>query len=143
MTYNLRTSSLVGAHLDAALTKRGAKTFGTTQRKQARLNRFIEAENNAKTVQSAILTAVVEERQKIQTRSRAVATRSSPRLRAAVTNAVVPTRSSARLSAAATRNQQVADEKQAIYNAIVDERQKVQTRARTRVLDILSQYLGY
>ena len=136
MTYNLRTSSLVGAHLDAALTKRGAKTFGTTQRKQARLNRFIEAENNAKTVQAAILTAVVEERQKIQTRSRAVATRSSLRV-------VVPTRSSPRLSAAATRNQQAADEKQAIYNAIVDERQKVQTRARTRVLDMLSQYLGY
>lgn len=70
MAYNLRTSSLVGSHLDAALTKRGAATFGTTQRKQERLNRFIEAENRETIHRDALRQVIAEEQQKVQTRQR-------------------------------------------------------------------------
>ena len=42
--YSLRSTSLVGAHLDAELTRRGARTSGTTQRKQQRLQRFMDME---------------------------------------------------------------------------------------------------
>jgi hypothetical protein len=35
-----------GEHLDRELTLRGARTSGTTQRKQQRLQRFVEAESN-------------------------------------------------------------------------------------------------
>ena len=70
MTYNLRTSSLVGAHLDAALAKRGAATFGTTQRKQERLNRFIESENRETAGRNALQQVILEEQKKVQTRAR-------------------------------------------------------------------------
>jgi len=46
-SYNLRATSFFGAHLDRELTSRGARTSGTTPRKQERLQRFVEAENNA------------------------------------------------------------------------------------------------
>lgn len=70
MSYNLRTTSLVGEHLDAQLLKHGAKTFGTTQRKQARLNRFIDAAR-IDDEDRAILKAVIQsEQQKVQTRQR-------------------------------------------------------------------------
>lgn len=42
MPYTLRTTSLVGTHLDSELTARGAHTSGTTVRKQERLRRFRE-----------------------------------------------------------------------------------------------------
>lgn len=42
MPYTLRTTSLVGAHLDSELSSRGANTSGTTARKQERLRRFRE-----------------------------------------------------------------------------------------------------
>ena len=45
--YNLRATSFFGAHLDRELTVRGARTSGTTPRKQERLQRFVEAEKNA------------------------------------------------------------------------------------------------
>ena len=70
MTYNLRTSSLVGSHLDAALAKRGAATFGTTQRKQERLNRFIEAAHIDEEDRAIIKAAIKGEQQKMQTRQR-------------------------------------------------------------------------
>jgi hypothetical protein len=41
--YNLRTTSLNSTQLATELTKRGAQTFGTVQRKQQRLQRFIDA----------------------------------------------------------------------------------------------------
>jgi len=41
--YNLRTTSLNNAQLTTELAKRGAQTFGTQQRKQQRLQRFIDA----------------------------------------------------------------------------------------------------
>ena len=42
--YNFRTTSLNNAQLNAELTKRGAKTFGTVERKQQRLQRFLDIE---------------------------------------------------------------------------------------------------
>lgn len=41
---SLRTTSLNSNQLNAELAKRGAKTFGSMERKQQRLQRFIEAE---------------------------------------------------------------------------------------------------
>ena len=46
--YNLRTTSLNTAQLTTELSKRGAQTFGTHQRKQQRLQRFIDAAEAAK-----------------------------------------------------------------------------------------------
>jgi hypothetical protein len=45
-SYSLRPTSFFGEHLDRELTLRGARTSGTTQRKQQRLQRFVEAETN-------------------------------------------------------------------------------------------------
>jgi uncharacterized protein YlxW (UPF0749 family) len=45
-SYSLRSTSYTGEHLDRELTLRGARTSGTTQRKQQRLQRFVEAESN-------------------------------------------------------------------------------------------------
>jgi hypothetical protein len=45
-SYTLRSTSYTGEHLDRELTLRGARTSGTTQRKQQRLHRFVEAEAN-------------------------------------------------------------------------------------------------
>ncbi len=42
-SYTLRPTSYTGDHLDRELTLRGARTSGTTQRKQQRLQRFVEA----------------------------------------------------------------------------------------------------
>jgi hypothetical protein len=42
--YNFRTTSLNNTQLTTELTKRNAQTFGTVQRKQQRLQRFIDAE---------------------------------------------------------------------------------------------------
>lgn len=47
MSYNLRPTSFVGAHLDNELAKRGAHTSGSTARKQERLRRFKEADEPA------------------------------------------------------------------------------------------------
>jgi uncharacterized protein YlxW (UPF0749 family) len=46
-SYTLRATSYTGEHLDRELRLRGAHTSGSTQRKQQRLQRFVEAENNA------------------------------------------------------------------------------------------------
>jgi hypothetical protein len=43
-SYTLRPTSYTGDHLDRELTLRGARTSGSTQRKQQRLQRFVEAE---------------------------------------------------------------------------------------------------
>jgi hypothetical protein len=45
MSYLLRSTSYVGAHLDRELTNRGAHTSGSTERKQARLQRFMDVED--------------------------------------------------------------------------------------------------
>jgi hypothetical protein len=41
---SLRTTSLNANQLNAELARRGAKTFGSMERKQQRLQRFIDAE---------------------------------------------------------------------------------------------------
>jgi len=45
-SYSLRPTSFFGEHLDRELTLRGARTSGSTQRKQQRLQRFVEAEKS-------------------------------------------------------------------------------------------------
>jgi predicted GTPase len=45
MSYLLRSTSYVGNHLDRELAKRGAHTSGSTERKQARLQRFMDVED--------------------------------------------------------------------------------------------------
>lgn len=47
-SYSLRPTSYTGEHLDRELTLRGARTSGSTQRKQQRLQRFVEAETEAR-----------------------------------------------------------------------------------------------
>jgi hypothetical protein len=44
--YTLRSTSYTGDHLDRELTLRGARTSGSIQRKQQRLQRFVEAEKS-------------------------------------------------------------------------------------------------
>jgi len=46
-TYNLRPTSYSPAHLDRELALRGAHTSGSLQRKQERLQRFVEAQQTA------------------------------------------------------------------------------------------------
>ena len=46
-TYNLRPTSYIGAHLDRELALRGAHTSGSLERKQERLQRFVEAQQTA------------------------------------------------------------------------------------------------
>ena len=45
--YNFRTTSLNGSQLNVELTKRGAKTFGSLERRQQRLQRFLDLEEKA------------------------------------------------------------------------------------------------
>jgi hypothetical protein len=61
--YNLRTTSLSNAQLTTELTKRNAQTFGTVQRKQQRLQRFIDAET-AQSAKETILRVVIENEQR-------------------------------------------------------------------------------
>jgi predicted NUDIX family phosphoesterase len=69
--YNFRTTSLNNAQLTTELTKRGAKTFGSVQRKQQRLQRFIDAET-AQSAKQTILRVVIEnEQRKVYERSQA------------------------------------------------------------------------
>ncbi len=46
-SYNLRPTSYSAAHLDRELALRGAHTSGSLERKQERLQRFVDAEKNA------------------------------------------------------------------------------------------------
>jgi hypothetical protein len=64
MSYNLRSTSYFGHHLDRELTKRGARTSGSTERKQARLQRFLEVENQLDTLRQVVKTEqrIVQER---------------------------------------------------------------------------------
>ena len=61
--YNFRTTSLSNAQLTTELTKRGAKTFGSLQRKQQRLQRFLDAEAKM-TTKKEILRVVIENEQR-------------------------------------------------------------------------------
>ena len=61
--YNLRTTSLNNAQLNAELAKRGAKTFGSLQRKQQRLQRFLDVETK-KDEKKETLRIVIENEQR-------------------------------------------------------------------------------
>ncbi len=73
--YNFRTTSLNNAQLNAELSKRGAKTFGTLERKQQRLQRFLDAEEARaakRTQERDFLRIVVEnEQRKVYDRAQA------------------------------------------------------------------------
>lgn len=60
-TYNLRPTSYIGAHLDRELALRGAHTSGTTERKQERLQRFVEAQQTATPKSENTHKKIVEE----------------------------------------------------------------------------------
>jgi hypothetical protein len=80
--YSLRSTSLVGAHLDAELTKRGAHTSGTTQRKQQRLQRFMDMETNREQTRETLRVTIQTEQRKVMERqeARAEQIRRSPRI---------------------------------------------------------------
>ena len=77
--YNFRTTSLNNAQLTTELTKRGAKTFGSLERKQQRLQRFLDREEtlaaNRTTLQVVIQNqqARAEELLRPRTRSQRIA----------------------------------------------------------------------
>lgn len=69
--YNFRTTSLNNAQLNTELTKRGAQTFGTLQRKQQRLQRFIDAESNRSAVRETLRVVIENDQRKVFTRAAA------------------------------------------------------------------------
>lgn len=69
--YNLRTTSLNNAQLNAELTKRGAKTFGSLQRKQERLQRFLDAEMKVNQKQEILRVVIENEQRRVSTRGQA------------------------------------------------------------------------
>ena len=81
--YNFRTTSLNNAQLTTELTKRGAKTFGSVQRKQQRLQRFIDAETTRQEQRETLRVVLANEQRKVYERSQARANelRRSGRLR--------------------------------------------------------------
>lgn len=80
--YSLRSTSLIGAHLDAELTKRGAHTSGSTQRKQQRLQRFLDAEAKHEQARETLRITIQNEQRKVMERqeARAEQIRRSPRI---------------------------------------------------------------
>ena len=80
--YSLRSTSLVGAHLDAELTKRGAHTSGNTQRKQHRLQRFMDMEANREQARETLRITIQNEQRRVMERqeARAEQIRRSPRI---------------------------------------------------------------
>jgi hypothetical protein len=69
--YNFRTTSLNNAQLTVELTKRGAKTFGSVQRKQERLQRFIDAEAATAAKRETLRVVIENEQRKVYERSQA------------------------------------------------------------------------
>lgn len=63
--YNFRTTSLNNAQLTTELTKRGAKTFGSVQRKQQRLQRFIDAETTRQEQRETLRVVLANEQRKV------------------------------------------------------------------------------
>jgi hypothetical protein len=84
--YNLRTTSLNTSQLTSELAKHGAQTFGTHQRKQQRLQRFIDAKDAGvarKELQREAVRAVILSRTGRQGRTATVPeVRRSSRIRA-------------------------------------------------------------
>ncbi len=64
-SYTLRPTSYTGEHLDRELTLRGARTSGSTQRKQQRLQRFVEAGADKHIEEARVTVPTVEIRRTI------------------------------------------------------------------------------
>lgn len=81
--YNLRTTSLNNAQLNTELAKRNAKTFGTLERKQQRLQRFLDAETKHAEQRETLRVVIENEQRKVYERAQARADeiRRSARLR--------------------------------------------------------------
>jgi hypothetical protein len=62
--YNFRTTSLNNAQLTTELTKRGAKTFGSLERKQQRLQRFLDREETL-AANRTTLQVVIQNQQRL------------------------------------------------------------------------------
>jgi hypothetical protein len=69
--YNFRTTSLSNAQLNVELAKRGAKTFGTLERKQQRLQRFLDAEARRQEAWTNLRIVVENEQRKVYERAQA------------------------------------------------------------------------
>lgn len=69
--YNLRATSLTGSKLDAELRRYGAHTSGSTQRKQERLQRFMEQDAEDQDTMNHLREVIRLEQEKVQTRARA------------------------------------------------------------------------
>ena len=68
MSYNLRSTSYFGQHLDRELTKRGARTSGSTDRKQARLQRFMDMETKLRAMENDLRHVLQVEQRAVQER---------------------------------------------------------------------------
>jgi hypothetical protein len=68
---NLRTTSLNNAQLNTELAKRNAKTFGTLERKQQRLQRFIDAETKREQQRQNLRIVIENEQRKVIERAQA------------------------------------------------------------------------
>jgi hypothetical protein len=71
MPYTLRATSLTGSKLDAELTRLGAHTSGSTQRKQQRLQRFLEAASKEEDSRQALRIVIENEQRKVYERAQA------------------------------------------------------------------------
>lgn len=69
--YNFRTTSLNNAQLNNELTKRGAKTFGSLERKQQRLQRFLDTEVKQAAQRENLRIVIENEQRKVYERAQA------------------------------------------------------------------------
>ena len=69
MSYNFRSTSYTGSKLDAELRKRGAATFGDQTRKQTRLQRFMNTEENREEKLDRLQIVIENEQRKVMTRA--------------------------------------------------------------------------
>ena len=66
---SLRTTSLNNTQLNAELAKRNAKTFGTLERKQQRLQRFLDAETKRAEQRETLRVVIENEQRKVYERA--------------------------------------------------------------------------
>ena len=81
--YNFRTTSLNNSQLSIELAKRNAQTFGTVERKQQRLQRFIDTESKREEKRETLRIVIENEQRKVIDRAQARANelRRSSRIR--------------------------------------------------------------
>ncbi len=65
MAYNLRATSLIGTKLDNELRRYGAHTSGSTERKQARLQRFMNAAEERDERRETLLVVIENNERKV------------------------------------------------------------------------------